>query len=262
MLTALRGSDGTKVLARDSEKVQAPFGCPGCRRVVTLKKGNIKAHHFAHLPPVTCALGSGETEQHFRAKLAIYDALLGEPNVSEVELEKALGTSRADVYAVVSGARVAVEIQRSTLSVNDITARTLNYHRQGIAVLWLALPSARLHEERFSPNAWEKWCHAAYGGRVYYWTEGQQVLPYHYDDYMRWVPESTWYEDGAEQSAGGYELRSKRWRTLRRGVPALISSSFRKQQRSPFNGGTVSIPECTLYSDVQPAWWKPKRMPR
>lgn len=261
MLTALRNADGVKVLARDSERNQAPFGCPGCGRVVTLKKGNIKVHHFAHLPPVTCVLGRGESEMHFRAKLDIYDALARESNVSDLELEKALGTARADVYAVISGTRVAIEIQRSTLTVNDITTRTLNYHRQGIAVLWLALSSPRLQEERFSPNAWEKWCHAAYGGRVYYWTKGQEIQPYHFDDYMRWVAESSWFEDGAEQTAGGYEKRSKRWRTLRKGVPTLISSSFRMQQRSSFTGGTVHVPECTLYGDIQPAWWQPKLKP-
>ena len=135
MLTALRQSDSAKVLARASEKSEAPFLCPRCRRELVLRKGRIKVHHFAHKPPVTCALGKGETEQHLKAKLEIFDALRTEPNVSELELEKDLGMSVADVYARISGVPVAVEIQRSELSVNDIVARTKNYHRLGIAVL-------------------------------------------------------------------------------------------------------------------------------
>ena len=108
MLTAVRQFDSVKVIARDTHKADGPFQCPGCMQMVTVRKGNIKAHHFAHKPPVTCARGKGETEQHLRTKLAIFDALSGEANVTELELERSFGISVADVFARISGVPVAI----------------------------------------------------------------------------------------------------------------------------------------------------------
>jgi competence protein CoiA len=255
MLTALRQSDSVKVIARESERDAAPFQCPTCLREVTLRKGNIKAHHFAHKPPVTCARGKGESVQHLQVKLAIFDALGRESNVTELELERDFGTSVADVYARISGTPVAIEIQRSTLSANEINARTRNYHRLGIYVLWIALPKPTLATSKYSPNAWEKWCHATYFGRVYYWEQGQVLKAVHFDPFVIEVPHSTWYEHGTEQSAGGYDRRSKRWRTPRFGVPVLISTSFGRSRRSAWTWGTVVVPECSIYVDQQPKWW-------
>lgn len=255
MLTALRQSDSAKVLARNSEKPEAPFLCPRCRRELVLRKGRIKVHHFAHKPPVTCALGKGETEQHLRAKLGLYDALRSEPNVTDLELEKDFETSVADIYARISGVPVAVEIQRSALSVNDIVARTRNYHRLGIAVLWAGLPNPDLATSKYSPRAWEKWCHAAYFGRVYFWESGQVFKVVHFGPYQIHVASRSWFEGGEERSAGGHDRTSRRWRTPRPGVPCLLSRSFRMNRRTPWSGGTVTVPECTLYGDMQPKWW-------
>ena len=255
MLTAIRQSDTIKVLARDSTIAEAPFLCPQCTKELILRKGRIKVHHFAHKPPVTCSFGAGETEQHFRAKLGIFDALREQSNVAELEIEKDFGTSVADVYARISGVAVAIELQRSALSVSDITARTRNYHRLGIAVVWLGLPASLPVETKYSPKAWEKWCHAAYFGRVYFWSHGQVIQPVHFDSYHIHVAATSWYEDGSEQSAGGYDKRSKRWRTPRPGVPMLLSQHFSARQRPAWSGGTVSIPQCTLYVDQQSKWW-------
>lgn len=97
MLTAMRRSDTAKVTARDSERTEAPFQCPTCQREVTLHKGQIKVHHFAHKPPVTCARGIGESEAHLQAKLAIFDALKREGNVADLEIERDCGISVADI---------------------------------------------------------------------------------------------------------------------------------------------------------------------
>jgi competence protein CoiA len=124
MLTAKRHPNLPEVLARDAQKSEAPFTCPKCLTEVVLHKGNIKVHHFQHKPPVYCSRGEGESEQHRVAKLAIYDALQKEPNVTDLELEKDFGTSVADVFACISNVRVALEIQRSNLSANEISRRT------------------------------------------------------------------------------------------------------------------------------------------
>lgn len=255
MLTATRQLDSVKVLARDSTSLEAPFLCPRCRRQLILRKGRIKVHHFAHNPPVTCSFGTGETEQHLRAKLEIYDALRTQTNITELEVERDCGTSVADVFARISGVAVAIEIQRSALSVNDITARTANYHRLGVAVLWLGLPASLPVERKYSPKAWEKWCHAAYFGRVYFWSHGQVIQPVHFGTYNIHVAATSWYRDGSEHSAGGYDKRSKRWRTPSPGVPMLLSGNFTPRQRTAWAGGTVSVPQCTLYVDQQAKWW-------
>jgi len=255
MLTAKRNSDGAKVLARASEKPEAPFSCPKCQREVILRKGSIKIHHFAHKPPVTCSMGVGETEQHLRAKLEIFDALRADPNVRDAEVEKPIGTSVADVYAVISGVPVAVEIQRSKLSVNDITVRTTSYHRAGIAVLWVGLPKGDLFEDQYSPSAWEKWVHGAYFGRVYYWHSGQSFYAVHFGPYSIHVESRSWYEDGYEQSAGGYDRISRRWRTPLHGKLVHLSQHFQRSARQAWSGGTVHVPQCTLFTDRQAKWW-------
>jgi len=261
-LTATRESDQAKVIARDAEKSDGPYRCRGCNEVLTLKKGNIKVHHFAHKPPVTCSWGAGETAQHLQAKMAIYDALKSDPNVSAVTVEEPLGgLAVADVYAVISGYPVAIEVQRSKLTQAHIAHRSANYHRMGIHVLWLALQSDGLNTAKYSPSAWEKWCHYAYFGRVYYWSSGQTVIPYHLGEHMLHVPMSTWYESGGyENSAGGYDKPSRRWRTPLAGVPVLIGSHFRPKRRTASRSKTIDVPECSLYSDGQPVWWE--RRPR
>lgn len=257
MLCGKRDMDNKKVFAAESIKTDGPFSCLGCGVALVLKKGNIKIHHFAHKPPYTCARGEGETEEHRRCKQAIYFELLNQDNVSKVELEYDLGTAIADVYAVIDGVHVAIEIQRSNLSVNEIVRRTKEYTRLKVNVLWVALHNSRLLQDKFSPSAWEKWCHAAYYGRVYYWTEGIKLTPYHFGDYKLHVPSSTFFEPGGnEVSYGGYDKYSKRYRTPIKGPVVDIAKSFNSQFKKSWSGGSIIIPDCKLYIDIKKAWWK------
>ena len=168
-----------------------------------------------------------------------------------------LGPLVPDVYAVISGAPVAIEVQKSKISINEITWRTSEYHRAGINVLWLALYNDKLHNEKYSPSAWEKWCHAVYFGRVYYWINDLTVEPFYFSEYQLYVEESTWFESGGyEQSAGGYYKASKRYKTLAAGAKVDIATHFSPTVKKEWHGGTVHIPNCRNYSDNQKAWWK------
>lgn len=256
MLTANRRSDGLKMVARDAERADAPFFCAGCSAEMTLRKGPIRIHHFAHKAPTSCRLGYGETQDHFLVKLAIYDALSKEANVSGAELEKRLPGAIADVFAVISGVPVAIEVQRSVLGIEGIAARTTTYHRLGIAVIWVALPEGKLDFDRYSPSAWERWCHAAYFGRVYYWAQGQVLRPVHFAPFTLHVPQQAWHKDGQDHSAGGYDRRSKLWVKPVPGVPMLLSAHFQKRIRPAWSGGKMVIPDCTLYVDRQQKWWE------
>ena len=256
MLTALRTSDNEKVLARSSAKPDAPFMCPACRCEVVLHKGLIRIPHFAHKARAACRLGAGETEDHLLTKLSLFDALRKEANVQDVELEKSFGTSVADVFAIISGVPVAIEVQRSALAIGEITARTAEYHRLGIAVLWIGIPNGDLGLSRYSLAAWERWCHAAYFGRVYYWAGGQTLRPIHFAPLSIRVEESTWRKHGHVHSAGGYDKRSRRWRKPQPGEPVLVSNGFRRTCRPAWAGTSVRIPECTLFIDAQAKWWE------
>lgn len=257
MITAIRAFDLNRAFARDCTKDHGPFICPTCGNEVILHKGNIREHHFSHKPPVTCPQAVGETMQHMRAKLAIYDALSLEPSITNLDIEKSFGSSIADVYAKIRGEAVAVEIQRSTLSVNDIVARTEKYQKLGIAVLWIGLPRPEIFTNKYNPQAWERWCHAAYYGRVYYWQDGQCIRPVHFGPYRVYVEERTYYDaSGDEMVGGGYHRISRRYRTPEYGQPVLIAQLFHSTERNAFTSETIYVPHCRLYVDTLFKWWK------
>jgi competence protein CoiA len=183
MLTAIRERDGQKLGAWEAARDDRPFICFCCQRVVALRKGQINAPHFAHLPPVVCEYGTGESEAHRRCKIAIYESLSRDARVRKCELERDLGTVRPDVSAYINDVPMAIEVQLSTLSVEKIAYRTNEYRRKGIYVLWLPVYHAGLERELYSPRPWERWLHAVYFGRVYYWLEGLMVLPVQLRDY-------------------------------------------------------------------------------
>ena len=243
------------MLARDAGRDDAPFACPACLAELILRKGSIRIHHFAHKAPTSCRLGFGETQDHFQVKLAIFDGLRDQANVTHLELEKRLPGAVADIYALISGVPVAIEVQRSVLGVEGIAARTVNYHRLGIAVIWVALSNGNLDFERYSPSAWERWCHAANFGRVYYWSHGQVLRPVHFAPFTLHVAHQTWRKHGEEHSAGGYDKRSKLWVRPQAGIPMMLSGHFQKRTREAWSGGKLVIPECTLFVDGQPKWW-------
>ncbi len=187
MLTAIRERDGQKLGAWEADKRDRPFICFCCQRVVTLRQGSVIAPHFAHLPPVVCEYGTGESAAHRQCKLAIYDSLAADPRVTKCELERNLGTVRPDVSAYLNGVPIAIEVQLSTLSLDRISYRTAEYRRKGIYVLWLPVYHAKLERELYSPRPWERWLHTTYYGRVYYWLRGATVLPVHFRDYFMTV---------------------------------------------------------------------------
>jgi competence protein CoiA len=54
-------------------------------------------------------------------------------------LERSFVWGRPDVFAEIKGVPVAIEVQISSLSVDTIMRRTIEYGRSGIYVLWLLL---------------------------------------------------------------------------------------------------------------------------
>lgn len=257
MLCAVRRSDNKKVLAADAIKSERPFFCPRCEDDAILKKGTVKIHHFAHKPPVTCEYGQGETEQHRRCKMDVYEGLKECSRFRDVEIEKNLGTLRPDVFAYMANIPIAIEVQISALTMEQIVYRTSEYAKKEIHLLWLPIYNIYLDTGKYSPKLWERWIHAAYFGRVYYWVGGIQILPFHFAPCTHYVEGHSWFnEDGDEESAGGYEKRYKRYRTPTRGKPVSLARNFVPRYRGePFQSKTLFVPAARFLMDTQRTWW-------
>lgn len=248
MLSAKRTSDGKTVFADTEFKRNAPFTCLVCHDRVILKTGRNKVNHFAHAYPLRCQFGTNESDLHRRCKKEICEALLKEPNVTEVAMERSFGTVRPDIYAKIKGVPVAIEVQISSLSLETIQYRTIEYHRKGIYVLWLLLWTPKLNAPRYAPTKWEKWIHAAYFGRVYYWLEELKVASYRFEPHLKSVPKTMWHsKDGERMTGGGYKRRSRRYRTPVRERILKLTMHFRPKERFWWEGNGSTVPDAKVY---------------
>lgn len=248
MLRAKRKSDGQIVSAYLESKRNAPFICVDCNEEVILKIGRNRINHFAHANPIACKFFEGESEAHRRCKMEIFEALQKLPNVRSAALERPLGTNRPDLSAYINGVPVAIEIQISSLSIETIMRRTIDYHRRGIYVLWLLQWTPKLESPRYTPRMWENWIHAAYFGRVYYWIEGVSVVSYHFEHSFKSVPKKTWYaEDGKKMTGGGYSKKLKRSRTAVRGRVFNLATDFAPKERDWWEGNGIKVPDAKLF---------------
>ena len=252
MLCAKQKSTGEIVTAYSASKSNAPFLCPECGDPVLLKTGTEKVNYFAHTNPLVCRFDANESEAHRQCKLQIYRALLRQPNVEKAAMERPLGTNRPDVSAYINGVPVAIEIQISSLSEETIKHRTMEYARKGIYVLWLLLWTPDLTDARYTPRLWEKWIHAVYFGRVYYWIEELSIACYHFEPNLKSVPRKSWYsEKGKKVTAGGYSRRSKRHRTAIRGETLNLTNDFVPTERDWWEGNGITIPFAKLFMHIQ-----------
>lgn len=212
MLTAC-GQVGQKVHACESDKADAPFHCPACEGPVILKKGRFKIPHFAHEPGSLCTYGAGETIRHMELKLAIYEALKRSdavgPQKCGIEMRLSIGSEFriADVLARIGPTLVAIEVQRSVITEEEIRARTNFYTRKSIATLWVVareLQSLEYEGKPFRPNATENAIHSMFLGRAYFHLTGSTFVPVRFEDSKYYVEAREWYSGGDEHSAGGY----------------------------------------------------------
>jgi competence protein CoiA len=248
MLSARRKTDGQIVTAYFSTKSHGPFSCSDCSEEVILKSGRNRINHFAHANPVACKFAKGESDLHRRCKIEIFEALQNTPGVRDAVLERPLGENRPDVSAYINGTLVAIEVQISSLSLDTIIRRTIDYFRKGIAVLWLLQWTPALESSRYTPKLWEKWIHAAYFGRVYYWQSGLTVTSYTFEPHLKSIPRKTWYSpDGKKITAGGYTKRSKRYRTPVRSQTLNLARDFAPKQRYWWEGDGLKIPDAKLF---------------
>jgi competence protein CoiA len=100
---------------------------------------------------------------------------------------------------------------------------------------------------------WEKWVHATYFGRIYYWLKGTLVLSYHFAPYNIDREYTSRYGPGGEmKSAGGYSYPSKRYRTPVRGKMLDLLTDFVRCDRDSWQSRDMMIPHAKLYIDRYP----------
>jgi competence protein CoiA len=260
MLTALNGDQRVEADIADRG---LPYHCPGCGSEVVLKRGRFVIPHFAHKPPVSCGWAKGETLEHMRAKIAFRNALA--KSYPDVQVEKLISSlpndRRADIYfSGRSGERAVIELQHTSISLNEIEKRSSTYAREGIAQLWIALLSSKslgageptkggIYIEKYPARPFERWIHGLhYGGILYFNSAKEELWAGRLRKHILSVEGSSWYNEyGEEETSDGYEKPSRRWKELTLKGPIKITQlSFTLKTRQPKSLGKYSWPGAKL----------------
>ncbi|MEK4522840.1 MULTISPECIES: competence protein CoiA family protein [unclassified Psychrobacillus] len=127
--------------SRDSLKMmrQNVYNCAECKETLILKVGNIKIPHFAHQHNTVCAqsFSEGESEDHLRGKIQLYDFLQSkkvpcnlEPFILDIK-------QRPDILIFTDNIKVALEYQCSKIPTSIIRKRNKGYMQVHIKPLWV-----------------------------------------------------------------------------------------------------------------------------
>ena len=254
--------NGRQVIARDVTKEDGPFFCPECEGEVTLKKGVIKVHHFAHVPPFTCSFGVGESEEHRAAKQEVYDALLPASEVSWLMVERFLGEVRLDISCYIGKKHLlTVELQFSDISPDIIAARTSYYTARKIHVLWLLpYPEDLAEGEVYATSLMERYMHALYYGTVYYWRGTDIVQPMHFRTYSLGSVYRKWYDDEKEQWNEGFvEQYPKNHSKIPEFHPVIRITDLKPFTRKAGQFGPYALPAARLWGLDKP-WFGSREM--
>lgn len=109
-------------------KIKNVFWCPNCNDVMTFAHGNVVVPHFKH--KILCKFASEpESKQHLTMKAHIKHLF------PSAILENRIGERINDI--TIPEFKVAIEVQVSNISEDDILQRTLDYNKYGFSVLWI-----------------------------------------------------------------------------------------------------------------------------
>ena len=209
------------------------YFCPGCGAAVILKRGRKVCAHFAHKSSTICAGSRGETRAHLALKTLIARAL--RERGLRVEPEYTIGNvsweRRADVmvWAPVTNTPVAIELQRSSLSIRELEARATSYAHMGIAQCWITfLPSGALENavqqnettwrlSRHAPRQHELWIHGQNSHEGAWMADPKTGMFWkaHLKAHELIMKEAVWYDMGVDKKYRRPSTRiSKRYRDL------------------------------------------------
>lgn len=195
MLKAKQNNTGQIVRAKDVARSDGPFSCPAGNHKVHLRKGRVRVDHFLHESGSNCPVGTGESEEHLATKEGIEEALKAQGIYAESE--EAIGNRYADVHFICEDKSFVVEVQRSTISVDELEGRYRDYTNAKCAVIWVLTGLPPKHDTEIRVPAWQRIVHAAQGHMVFYWSRGIKLQPVHFLKVARYNAGAEWYDRDA-----------------------------------------------------------------
>lgn len=114
--------------------------CDECRHPMHAKTSHLGFRFFAHAPNAPSCTLALETLAHHLLKLELLKAAEDAGAHAEMEVRSPDGTWRADVMASDHGGawRMALEVQLSHITDDDITARTERMRADGVPSIWFS----------------------------------------------------------------------------------------------------------------------------
>lgn len=170
----------TLVLSLQCSDLDGPFFCPACDEELVLKSGLIRTPHFAHFPDSQCQY-KGESESHLYAKVQIWDGLRRDSDCTETDFERPIGDRRPDIWAVISGYPIAIEVQNSETTIADLAQKLSDYQQMGLYCIYV-LPH-NIPQGTYSAPAWQRYLHAMTYGNLYYFFQKHEISAIHLGTY-------------------------------------------------------------------------------
>jgi competence protein CoiA len=208
------------------------YFCRGCDESVIFKRGRIRIPYFSHRAGSQCAYGATMSLEHLTAQQVLADGIRSRGAHAELEVPMAslVGQDRRiDVLAwpaAKPNARIALEVQKSDITVELIDARTQCYLEAGIAPLWVRLYDFSKWEkpgllkgrntiwiDRHFVRSWERWAYEHLGGELWFMDSKSFALwRGTFLDAHSYKEQTSWFSSGGEeQSAGGYWQGISQW---------------------------------------------------
>ncbi len=140
---ALYALDGDKFLYALDAKPRELYQCVECLCPVKLKQGRQRNPHFYHIKKSPRCRLYGKSETHLLLQLQLQKLL----SCEETEMERPFPSIRriADVFW--EKEKIVFEIQCSSISLEEVSARVLDYGKLGYTVVWLM--DDRIFNQRF-----------------------------------------------------------------------------------------------------------------
>jgi competence CoiA-like predicted nuclease len=152
----------------DIKPTGGPFSCPNCGEQVFFRMPKDRVWHFYHQSHQRCGYENEESPIHYDCKVKMYRSLCMHPKVSYCMPEYTIRKRRADIYAVINNYPVAIEIQNSDISRQEIQAKFEVYTAASVSCLYL-LPHS-LPQGDLQAVEWKRYLHAMYMQNLYYWS--------------------------------------------------------------------------------------------
>lgn len=170
MLVAIN-QHGERVSATEAVKENDYF-CPYCKTELILKKGIKVTTHYAHKSNVHRKCAKAETEKHYYTKFFIANLL--KQHGYNVEIEPYCPTIM-QYPDILIDSKIAMEIQFSRISLQEIRERSLGFKSLGVEVVWV-IEDSKYHKGVLYLNTFQAYFINPLSRTLLTWDRSKQVL--------------------------------------------------------------------------------------